>query len=125
INVQSLIPCIQKYLIEHQDKFLQQNPTEILEKIYQNELFTDLLNHCLEKICDEPEMLFNSDKFVNMKAPLLELLLKRDDLTLDEIDIWIRVLEWGLAQNPSISQDDTKWSKEEFTIMERTLHRFI
>ena len=44
---------------------------------------------------------------------------------MDEIDIWNRVLEWGLAQNPSISQDLTKWSVEEITIMEETLQRFI
>ena len=31
----------------------------------------------------------------------------------------------GLAQNPSISQDITKWNNEEITIMEKTLCRFI
>ena len=55
----------------------------------------------------------------------MELLLKRDDLKLDEIVIWDILLKWGLAQNPSISQDFTKWSNEEITIMEWTLHRFI
>jgi hypothetical protein len=25
---------------------------------------------CLEKICDEPKILFNSDNFINLKAPL-------------------------------------------------------
>ena len=34
-------------------------------------------------------------------------------------------MKWGLAQNPSISQDFTKWSNEEITIMEETLQRFI
>jgi hypothetical protein len=32
--------------------------------------------------------LFSSDNFINLKAPLLELLLKRDDLDLSEIEIW-------------------------------------
>ncbi|CAB4387780.1 unnamed protein product [Rhizophagus irregularis] len=70
-------------------------------------------------------MLFNSNKFTNLKAPLLKLLLKRDDLSLEEIIIWDNLLKWGLAQNPSISQDSTKWSKEDIIIMERSLHGFV
>jgi hypothetical protein len=125
LSIQSLISCIQKYLIENEDKFLQQNPIEILETVYQHESFTDLWNYFLEKICEEPEMLFNSDKFINLKAPLLKLLLKRDDLGLDEIEIWDKLLKWCLAQNPSISQDTSKWSKEDITIMERSFHGFV
>ncbi|RIA81365.1 BTB/POZ protein [Glomus cerebriforme] len=108
-DIQSLITHTQEYLSKHQDEFLQQNPIEILEI----------------KICKEPEMLFDSDKFINLKAPLLKLLLKRDDLNLDEIVVWNSLLKWSIAQNPTISQDSTKWSKDEITIMERTLHEFI
>ena len=76
LNIQTLISCVQKYLINHKEFFLQQNLIEILQTIYQNELFTDLLGYCL----DEIEMIFNSDKFINLEAPLLEFLLKQDDL---------------------------------------------
>jgi len=87
LNIQQLISHIQEYLIKHQTEFLHQNPTGILETVYQHETFTDLWNFCLEKICEEPKILFDSDKFINLKAPLLELLLKRDDLNVDEINI--------------------------------------
>src|ERR1051325_2424251 len=125
-KVQTLIPCVQEYLIKHQYEFLQQNPIEILEMVYQHETtFTDLLNVCLKKICQKPEILFNSDKFVNLKAPLLELLLKRDDFSLDEIVIWDNLIKWNSAQHPSIHQDVKKWNEEEIIIMERSLRRFI
>ncbi|CAB4430989.1 unnamed protein product [Rhizophagus irregularis] len=124
-KIQTLIICIQEYLIKHQYEFLQQNPTEILEIVYQHEAFTDLWNYCLEEICAEPDLLFKSDKFINLKAPLLELLLKRDDLSLDEIDIWNNLIKWCFSQNPSIQQDVKKWNKEASVIMERTIHRFI
>ncbi|PKK79390.1 hypothetical protein RhiirC2_842659 [Rhizophagus irregularis] len=125
LNFHSLISHVQEYLINNQDKFLQQNPIEILEAVYQHESFTDLWNYCLERICAEPEMLFNSDNFINLKAPLLKLILKRDDLVLDEIEIWNNLLKWSIAKNPSISQDITKWSNEDITIIERSLHGFI
>src|ERR1043166_1514024 len=125
LNIRSLILLIEEYLIKDESEFLRQNPVRILETVYQHELFKNLLNAYLKKICEEPEMLFNSDNFINLKAPLLKLLLKRDDLNSDEIDIWNSLLKWGLAQNPFITHDVTKWNKEETITMERTLCKFI
>src|SRR5204863_2746904 len=124
LNIQSLITHIQEYLIEHQTEFLHQNPTGILETVYQHETFTDLWNFCLEKVCEEPKILFNSDNVINLKAPLLELLLKRDDLNVNEIEIWESLLKWGVAQQ-NMNNDLTKWSKEDFTKIERELCKFI
>ena len=87
LNIQPLISHIQEFLINHQTEFLHQNPTGILETVYQHETFTDLWNFCLDKICEDPKTLFGSDNFINLKAPLLELLLKRDDLNVDEIEV--------------------------------------
>src|SRR2546430_11121120 len=124
LNVQQLIPYIQEFLIEHQTEFLHQSPIGILETVYQHETFTDLWNFCLEIICEEPKILFNSDNFINLKAPLLELLLKRDDLYLNEIEIWKNLLKWCFAQQ-NMTNDPTKWGKEDITKIERSLHRFI
>ncbi|GBC03015.1 hypothetical protein RclHR1_04930012 [Rhizophagus clarus] len=103
LKIQTLILCIQEYLTKHQHEFLQQNPIEIFETA----------------------TLFKSSQFINLKASLLEILLKRDDLSLDEIDIWDNLIKWCFSQHPSIQQDVKKWNKEEIAIMERTIHRFI
>ncbi|CAB4427271.1 unnamed protein product [Rhizophagus irregularis] len=124
LNIQQLISYIQEYLIEHQTELLHQNPTGILETIYQYETFTDLWNFCLEKICEEPKILFNSDKFIELKAPLLEMLIKRDDLNMEEIEIWEGLLKWCFAQQNMLN-DPTKWSKDDAIKIERSLHRFI
>ena len=121
LNIQRLISHIQEFLIEHQTEFLQQNPTGILETVYQHETFTDLWSFCLEKICYEPEILFNSDNFINLKAPLLELLLKRDDLNMDEIEIWVGLLKWCFAQQ-NMRNDPAQWNKDDITKIERSLH---
>ncbi|GBB87679.1 hypothetical protein RclHR1_14160005 [Rhizophagus clarus] len=126
LKIQTLILCIQEYLVKYIHIFLQQYPIEILETIHQHEIFTDLWNYCLEEICAEPDILFKSDKFINLKVTLLELLLKRDDLLLDEIDIWDNLIRWCFSQHPCIQQDDVnKWNNEEIIIMKRTLHEFI
>jgi len=124
LNIHSLVSYIQEFLIKHQTEFLHQNPSGILETVYQHETFTDLWNFCLEKVCEEPKILFDSDKFLNLKAPLLEILLKRDDLNMDEVEIWESLLKWSFSQQ-NMKNDPTKWSKEDITNIERSLHRFI
>src|SRR2546423_1693697 len=124
LNIQPLISHIKESLIEHKTEFLYQNPIGILENVYQHETFTDLWNFCLEIICKEPNVLFNSDNFINLKAHLLELLLKRDDLDLNEIEIWENLLKWCFAQQ-NMTNDQAKWSKEDITKIKRSLHRFI
>src|SRR6185437_15169846 len=98
----------------------------ILEILYEySETFNDLWNDCLEEVCVEPDILFKSDKFISLKAPLLELFLKRDDLSLKEIVIWDSLIKWCYSQHPSIHEDVKKWNKDEIMIMERTLNNFI
>ncbi|GES87067.1 BTB/POZ protein [Rhizophagus clarus] len=91
LNIQPLVSHIQEFLIEHKTEFLRQNPTDILETIYHHETFTNL---CFEIIRGNPKILFNSNKFINLKASLLELLLERDDLNMDETEIWENLLKW-------------------------------
>jgi hypothetical protein len=55
---------------------------------------------------------------------LLELLLKRDDLDMDEIEIWESLLKWCFAQQ-NVKNDPSKWNKDDITKIERSLHRFI
>jgi hypothetical protein len=128
LNIQTLIPCIQEYLINDQYEFLRQNPIEILETIYkvhQSDTFSGLWNFFLETICDKPDILFNSNKLIRLSAPFLELLLKRDDLLLDEIEIWDNLIKWSFAQHPYIQQDVMIWNKEEIAIMKNTFCMFI
>ena len=60
----------------------------------------------MESFCWEnlwnPEILFGSDKYIGLKASLLETLLKRDNLLLDEIVIWDSLIKWCFAQHSLI-----------------------
>ncbi len=129
LGIQTLIPCIQEFFTDHQYEFLRQNPIEILEivyQVYQHDTFKGLWNIILGAICERPEILFNTDKLIRLKAPpLLEIFLKRDDLLLDEIEIWDNLVRWSFSQHPYIQRDVKKWNKEEIVIMERTFNRFI
>jgi hypothetical protein len=125
LNIQTLIICIQEYFIKHFHEFLQQNSKGIIEKICKYDSLSKLWNFYLDRICEEPEILFNSDNFVNLNVPLLELLLKQNDLNLDEIIIWNSIIKWCFKRHSYVSRNVKEWSKDDVIIMERTIHRFI
>ncbi|RIA86946.1 hypothetical protein C1645_878358 [Glomus cerebriforme] len=48
-----------------------------------------LWNHCIQEICCNSNYLFNYTKFINLNPAILEIILKRDDLCINnEIIIW-------------------------------------
>ncbi|CAB4394935.1 unnamed protein product [Rhizophagus irregularis] len=125
LGFQYLVKCIQETLIENYD-FIIKNAIEIIELTYQKHYLDNLWNFCLKKICDNPDHLFKSTKFLTFNTSILAIILKRDDFCIDnEIIVWENLLKWACGQNPVIQQDINKWKKSEFTAMKRRLSKFI
>ncbi|GES81040.1 BTB/POZ domain-containing protein [Rhizophagus clarus] len=120
-----LTKLTEEFIMENQQQFLQNDPVGIFKIIYYYEPFTKLQEYYLESICSEPIILFNSDKFTQLSAPLLEMILKRDDLNLNEIEIWESLIKWGLAQDKTLNQDVSKWNKDDINIFKRIVYKFI
>jgi hypothetical protein len=112
-------------MINNQKEFLQNDPIEIIEIIFQHESLTMLQNNCIEIICQEPNILFGTDKILKLSAELLELFLKRDDLALKEIEIWNNLIKWTHARHSTIDTDTSKWDREDSKLMEEAVSRFI
>ena len=125
LELQPLVTYIQETLIEDHCIFIIENIFEIVELTYQKNSFDKLWDFCLQQICYNPDHLFKSTKFLTFNPSILEMILKRDDFCVNEITIWENLLKWACEQNPAIQQDINKWSKNEFTVMERRLSRFI
>lgn len=79
----------------------------------------------INKIYRFQKVVFTSKDFASLEEHALIALLQRDDLVMDEVDIWECVIKWGLAKNPMIDQDVAKWSQDDFDALERTLRNCI
>ncbi|CAB4431913.1 unnamed protein product [Rhizophagus irregularis] len=119
LGLDTLGEYIQEFLIKQND------PIGILEVAFQHENFTTLRGYGLEAICQDPYILFGTDKILSLPAQILESLLKRDDLVLDEIEVWNNLIRWAHAQQPTVNKDPSEWTKDELTLMENSLLRFI
>ena len=83
-----MIKVTESFFIVNNYQHLQVDPVGILQTAYRHQILNNIQESCLNTICAEPRILFNSDKFANLPAPLLEIILKRDDLNSDEIEVW-------------------------------------
>ncbi|CAG8578998.1 12632_t:CDS:2 [Ambispora gerdemannii] len=91
-----------------------------------HEAFEKLNTHCLETICEEPHLIFKSDDFLSLDEPMLIWLLKRDDLGLDEIEVWDYTIQWGIGNTENLSSHDVlMWTVDDFIALEKTLHQCI
>ncbi|GBB83320.1 hypothetical protein RclHR1_10050003 [Rhizophagus clarus] len=126
---QELITFVQNYLIENHAEWLRNNFVKVLHAIIQFESCKQLQNYCLESICTDPKPFFNSPEFPTLETNILLGLLKRDDLLMDEIDLWNNLIKWGIAQNSELNGKNVTnlncWNKEDFLTLKNTLSPFI
>ncbi|RIA98260.1 hypothetical protein C1645_731809 [Glomus cerebriforme] len=81
------------YLIEN-EAFLYKDPVSTLQVVNQHEPFEGLKDYCQEIISEEPRILFSSEKFPLLEKSIITMVLQRDDLNMEEIDIWESLLRW-------------------------------
>src|SRR4051794_2069852 len=48
-----------------------------------------------------------------------------DNIQMSKVRVWEYVLKWGIAQNPGLSSDPKRFSKDDFNALKNTLQQFI
>lgn len=98
IILPDFIEEVQKYLIENRSHWIIEQFYTVLDFAFSQVIYKSLQNFCLSLICADPPLLFDSEYFDYTDVNLLTALLQRDDLAMQEIDIWNHLIRWGLSQ---------------------------
>ncbi|RHZ88765.1 hypothetical protein Glove_21g339 [Diversispora epigaea] len=125
LGLQRLIDFIQKFLIDNRDDFLRQDPVGMLYIITRHLGFGSLKKFCLETICSDPDILFKSNKYLTLEEEVFILILKCDDLAIDEIELWDCLIKWGIEQKPKLNKDVKKFTDKDFKTLKERLHNCI
>lgn len=132
LKLEVLAKFIKEFIIHNHHLLLQNDPVGILQIVNNNSnTFINIRELCIEKICSEPEILFKSDKFTQLSASLLEIILKRNDLNIDEIEIWENLIKWGSAQEDREIKNFFKFirfydiSSEDYIIKVKTHEEYL
>ncbi|CAG8683296.1 2872_t:CDS:2, partial [Ambispora leptoticha] len=126
LGLTELLSRVETHLLYQKSEWLKKNFVLVHRTVFKSESFKKLQQFCLEKISHDPQSLFNSEDFTTIDQNLLFSLLGRDDLLLEEIDIWKHVIKWGVVRNSKLkSERMEKWTSEDWQNLEKTLRNFI
>ncbi|RIB21618.1 hypothetical protein C2G38_2034232 [Gigaspora rosea] len=135
LDIQRLINFTQTCLIQNCYKFLQLHSIKIFNFLFVNSEFFTLNNELervielkeifLKTVCENPQLLFNSTEFISLEKEALILILNCNNLDMKECEIWDRLIEWGIAQDPTQESDVTKYTNEDFRKLKNKLHELI
>ncbi|EXX74975.1 hypothetical protein RirG_046100 [Rhizophagus irregularis DAOM 197198w] len=108
----------------HQNELAWKFPKDFIS--FQHDQFPNLSKYSLDWVCNHPKILFESKYFLKVKEDILIQLLKRDDLKLEEIEIWEYLIKWGIENTDYTLDDDlSRWLPLDFMKLESTLRNCI
>src|SRR6266511_1273066 len=82
-------------------------------------LLSDMIG---EVLFQEPDLLLKSEDYVNLEIDTLTWLLQRDDLSMNELEIWKHVVNWCLGKtNRKLDTNLKEWSDEDFESFKKVI----
>ena len=93
-----LLIAIEAYLLEKQKEWIQQNIITVHKYALSMAPLNGLLGYCNRIMVSHPDIVFKSNDFATLPKETLINLLKSDDLSMEEDDIWMSVVQWATKQ---------------------------
>ncbi|RHZ75066.1 hypothetical protein Glove_217g25 [Diversispora epigaea] len=125
LEFEELSEKLENHLIESKASWLKTHFTFVYHSIFKNNKFQNLKKFCNDIIAKNPSIIFESAKFTSLHESALISILKRNDLQIDESEIWDYLIQWGTAQNPTLPKKLEKWSDENFITLKTTLQQCL
>src|ERR1051325_11543022 len=131
-----LIAADELYFVEVldylQDLFLKQTQNSVqryFSHFYdvssQYSSFTKL-RQCIKNIVNKlPHIIFRADDFIYLDKETLLYLVKRNDIVIDEIEIWDCLMKWCMAKTNLKGKDVKDWNIDDFYCLGKSLELFL
>ncbi|GBC05789.1 hypothetical protein RclHR1_06420012 [Rhizophagus clarus] len=108
------------------EMILRQHPLQCLyHTTFRIENCIELRDLCLEIICDNPELVFGTTAFTAIEESVLISILKRDDLQMDEVDLWDYLIQWGIAHTFNSDFDPSHLTQNDLLELSKTLKNCV
>ncbi|RIB06073.1 hypothetical protein C2G38_542766 [Gigaspora rosea] len=124
-GLEELVKHAQLFLLKNNASWLCINFSRVYQASFKYANFIALQHLCTNIISLHPNILFDSDEFINLSEDVLIFILKLDNLQIDEGKIWDHVIKWGIAQNPTLPSNLDQWSDEHFMTLKNSLQNCL
>ncbi|CAG8520155.1 11902_t:CDS:2 [Diversispora eburnea] len=100
-----LLDNLQDYLVQNRQKWIQNNFVRVYSMLYSRPTTFKKLQLYLKSILStQPSILFDSPQYSTLTLDMMISLLKKDYLVMEESEIWIKILNWGIKQNSEMTK---------------------
>src|SRR5437763_11676602 len=122
-----LLAAIETYLIDQENEWIQQNVLSIHKHTTSTVSLNKLQAYCNRMIVSHPDIIFKSNDFAVLPKETLITLLKNDELSMDEDEVWTSVIQWATKQVPELQlgNDLKDWSSNDINIIKDVITDFI
>ncbi|RHZ67599.1 hypothetical protein Glove_300g3 [Diversispora epigaea] len=103
LELEELSVKLESYLIDSKASWLRTHFSFVYHSIFDGKEFEDLEKFYNDIIVKHPNLIFESEDLTSLHEAALISILKRDDLKVEEVQIWDYVLKWGIAQIPTLT----------------------
>ncbi|KAG9306461.1 hypothetical protein G9A89_003571 [Geosiphon pyriformis] len=125
--MEDLISHLEDYLIKQHEEELKENFFTLRETSNRHESFKKLQDFFTNITARNPAAIFNSKEFTNLNKSALASILCRDDLNLEESQIWEKIIEWGVAKSGSNikAEEILNWTNENFEAFKESIEELL
>ena len=102
--------AIGDYLIEQHEEWIKQNILTVYNYASSTDSLQKLGDCCNQLMLSSPDIIFKSSSMVDLPKATFISLLKNDELNMDEVDIWLSVIQWAINQISGLSDIPANWS---------------
>ncbi|RIB29644.1 hypothetical protein C2G38_1042941 [Gigaspora rosea] len=127
-----LIDRIQDLLIKNEPSWFKKDLIGFLCNFFNDKRYKKIQDYIMDTICIDPEpLLFELEGFPTLEKDIILEFIKRDDLAIEEIDVWKYLVKWTKAQYSSLSEekfvnvDVNTWEDNELTSFKKYIEPFI
>lgn len=116
-----ILEYIQDYILKYHKKWVRENFYKVYQFTLQHNEFFKLNEYIKSNITNAPEIIFNDTDITNISQEFLISHIQLDGLQLDEIEIWNHIINWGIAQTSTLSNELSSWSDNDFKALKENL----
>ncbi|CAG8754207.1 8271_t:CDS:2 [Cetraspora pellucida] len=127
-NILSLLVASDELMLDKLVDQIQKHVRILTLTFFKLQSCTTLQDHIMKTICKNPKPFLELEEFPNLDKDIFLKLVERDDLDIEEIDIWKYLIKWGkasISSNKKSMMDVTKWEKSDFALFKKSLDPFI
>ncbi|CAG8738358.1 8308_t:CDS:2, partial [Acaulospora morrowiae] len=125
LELSELVNYLQNVLIEDRTEWLYKNIDKVYSRISRHHSLKILKDFYKDIIRTNVELMFQSDNFFSMPLNDVILMVSRDDLLVDEVEVWNQVVRWCVSQFPDLSRNPEHWTSKECDDVRSKMENFI